>query len=162
MPFLYPWVAPLPNREGASLPPPNSEVPIMAALIKLTGRSLNHLMLKPAEGVLVRGTDSLMGRELSSKAPSIVLVGGEKDGQPAEGTALRANQKVWVQLGTASPSKYQVLIESNPTLAAEGTVQHARILESGGGAQPVGFFFRADRAVDLATFDWLMRLYVLD
>lgn len=133
----------------------------MGALVKLSlaSRQSQYLRMELTSTAVAKTTASGLGIQLAGGTP--IILGGEKDGTELAGTVLKANQRVALHLGKVAPKKYHVLLETNPTLGAYGSVQCPRILEPEDGTDLV-VHFRAERQLDLAELPWVLRLYMLD
>lgn len=127
----------------------------MAAFIKLASERTRVLVgLTLADNVTRHCTGSNMALELRGCR----ILGA--DGQPVDGP-LKANQKVALRLGTLAPKKYQAMVECHPDLHAYGQTQLPRLIEPDDTVD-LTLFFRADRAVDIASLPWIARVYLID
>jgi hypothetical protein len=133
----------------------------LSALIKLNmpSRWSNYLRVQPAAEVLMRNTSTGLAVELAGGV--LTYAAGEKAGEEVEGTQVKANQKVFLPLGSMKPAKFHALLEVNPKFYLEGTVGFPRIVEPGQEIDLV-LSFRADKAVDFADIPWIARIYLID
>lgn len=82
-------------------------------------------------------------------------------GEPVDSLQIAANQRVVLHLGDIQNPRYHVLIKYNPELYSYGTVQIENMREPGESG-PLQLHFKADRAVDLESLSWIVRLYLAD
>jgi hypothetical protein len=125
----------------------------MAAMVKPKGVKNSYIRL---ENQAAEVTPNTWGLQITK--PLAVMKG---NGELLEGTEVSTNQRVVLNLGMIENPKYQLLIKHNPLLAQYGQVQMDSMREPGEHGILL-LYFKADRALDLGTLDWLVRLYLVD
>jgi hypothetical protein len=125
----------------------------MSAFFKPKGTKVSYFSLSNQEASL-----SPSGWALEIKQPESV---SSAKGEPLDSLQISANQRVILDLGDVQNPRYHLLVKYNPELFLYGTVQIESMREPGESG-PLLLHFKADRAVDLGSLPWIVRLYLAD
>lgn len=113
---------------------------------------------------------AFVGRRLNSKfgfevMPALTatiqaqLLSGKDAGSYV--TKIAANQRAVLKLGSIYPPRYQALIAVNPAFNEVATVQCPTIVEPKEGVE-LDLVINAHKEVDLAHFQWFIRMYLTE
>ena len=104
-----------------------------------------------------RVTESGWGLDLGAPLSVATMAGDD-----VENGEIKPNQKVVLNFGTLSDTKYQTHVRVNADLGNYATIiSYPNFLEPG-EMTDIQVILRADKALDLKTFDWLVRIYAVD
>lgn len=136
----------------------------MSALVSLKSPAAmgQHFRSKLRPEFTLRRLNSKMGVEVTPGLGGPVtaeLLSGANAGDDV--TRLEPQQRGILRIGTIAPPKFQALICVNPELLQLAQAQSPTICEPR-EEQDLFITLQAVKAVDLAQFDWFMRIYLAD
>lgn len=116
---------------------------------------VNPHVLHSKWGVEVHPAGNCRIELLSGKAAA----GADGSGQEVE--ELKPTQRGLIRIGTIRPTKYQVLVVTNPALQEAATVQAPQLLEPGEECK-LDIYLHAHRTLRMSDVQWLVRLYLVE
>lgn len=136
----------------------------MSALVSLKSPAAmgQHFRSKLRKEFALRRLNSKMGVEVTPGLGGPVtaeLLSGQNAGD--EVTRLEPQQRAVLRIGTIAPPKYQALVCVNPELLLVAAVQAPTICEPR-EEQDIFLTLQAIKGVDLAQYDWFVRIYLAD
>lgn len=113
-----------------------------------------------ADWINARILHSKWGVELHPSSDCrIELVSGKEAGTDVE--SLGPTQRGLIRVGLLRPTKYQLLVVTNPALQEAATVQGPQLIEPGEEAR-VDLYVHAHKTLRMSDVQWLVRLYLVE